>query len=190
MHNKKLLIILGAISVALIVGIILFAFLKNKSSNIVPGSALQNQSELTGSFAPFSFSYPSSWTGNTITYPGGELFYIKPTNSSATNPLPSLSIEKHPASDAQKLTDKIVSYKLQGYKSQKFTFNGENVQGISGKGPFIPEIDGKKTPFYENMFVYPYSGSIYFVDYKYEGSSANPDMEQLFQKVLSSVKTQ
>ena len=186
MFNKRALVVLGVILV-LAIGVILFSVFRQSARNNLESGLNPTSGSRESSFPPFTIFYPSDWAAGTASFPGGEVFYVKPASSALDNPLPSFSIEKHPLSDQINLINKTRALTAHGYKKKNIAFHGKNINIIEGQFPYAVPIQGKKTSFQDAVFVYPYGNNLYLFEYKYEGDKSDPEMEKFFQNILSSV---
>lgn len=193
--SKKAVIFGLVMFFVIVVGVLLFGFFNssnnsqptNIDSSIIPTIHSDN-SENRQTFYEMEISVPENWSYEKAAFPGGESFVMRPKSNPSDSYFPSIIIERRPVSGKAELENRIGLFLNSGMKRTTRQINGETVEGAIGVNPLKTEINGTVSPYYDALFLYPHGDSVYFIEYKYEGDMQSPDLERVFDMIISSIK--
>lgn len=182
MGKKKIILVSFFILLLVAAGICFWviAAQKKKNTDSTLGTTIQ--------FTNISVVNPSGWHSLEQPYNNGQALVLKPDSSNANNPLPSFTIITYPLSSLSTRQEALNKLKGLGYETTSISVLGQDATMESGPYVYTGSIPLKIPKFYDHTLLVTKGDSVYEINYKYAGDKKNPEMEQFFQNILSSVK--
>lgn len=181
MGKKKIILIGFFILLLVAVGICfwIIAGQKKKNTDSTLGTIIQ--------FTNISVVNPSGWHSLEQPYNSGQALVLKPDSSAANNPLPSFAIITYPLSSLSIRREAFNNLKRLGYETSTVQVMGQQAEMVSGPYVYTGSIPLNIPKFYDHILLVVKGDKVYEINYKYAGDKKNPEMEQFFQNILSSV---